>query len=135
MTASAGSAGGESPFCTRISLPMIATRSVKVPPVSIPTIIAPRLRCFTVSRRSQQYFEIGRILRRFEGGDALVERKTAVDQRARIDFTCRECVERGLKTAASRSDHGDFVDDDRRQIDFSRGRRGALQNDLSARAD
>src|SRR5271170_2659041 len=105
MTASAGSAGVESTLCTRISPPMIATRSVKVPPVSTPTRIGPPRLCFTASWRSQQDFEVERICGGFEGGEAVVERETPVDQRARIDFARGERVERGLKPAASRADH------------------------------
>src|ERR1035437_2433050 len=86
-----------------------------------------------VSRRSPQYFEIERILRGFEAGQAVVEREDAVDQRARVDFSGRECVERRLKAAASRTDRGDFINHDWRQFNFSRRCRGALQDDLSAR--
>ena len=51
-----------------------------------------------------------------------------------VDQSClRERVESRLKAAASRADHGDFVHHDRREIDFSRRSRGALQYDLSAR--
>src|ERR1700722_14382881 len=101
-----GSAGVESTLCTRISfsLPTIATRSVNVPPVSIPTSTVSLPRFFTASRRAQQNFEIERVLRGFERGDVIVEREGPVDQRARIDFACREGVERGPKSAASRAD-------------------------------
>src|SRR5208337_4744147 len=62
-----------------------------------------------------------------------VERKGAVDQRARIDPACHARVESRLKAAASRTDHCDFIHHDRREIDFSRRSRCALQYDLSAR--
>ncbi len=133
MTASAGSAGVESTLCTRISSPTIATRSVNVPPVSIPTSIGPP--------SLPLHGALSRILKLsgfFAASNAAMpssSAKVAIDQRSRIDFACRQGVERGLKPAASRADHSDFIHDDRREVKFGSGGRSALQYDSSARAD
>src|SRR5271154_6995767 len=118
MTASAGSAGVESTLCTRISSPTIATRSVNVPPVSIPTIIGTPRRRFTLS---PSHDALSRILK--------LRGSVAASKAARIDLARGECVERGLKPAASRADHRNFVHYNRREVDLSGRGHGALQYD------
>ena len=104
-----------------------------MPPVSIPTSIGAPLAPF-----HDTFSRILKLSGFFAASKAAIPSssvKVWIDQRARIDFAGRQGVERGLKSAASRADHGDFIYHNRREVKFGRGGRGALQYDSSAWAD
>ena len=64
---------------------------------------------------------------------SVVEWKCGGDQRSRIDFPRRQRLDCRREPAASRSQHRNLIDDDRREVEIGGCGRGAFQNQRSAR--